>query len=260
MTDAAAATISSTGGPDVGSISPTEWPWRELNQPTPARGSGFQVVIQQHVLDAMRTHGQSNTKVEVCGVMVGRMYHDAAGPYLLIDACIVGDAAHSHAANVTFTSATWTKIHEEMDRLYPDERIVGWYHTHPAFGIFLSEMDVFIQANFFNLPWQVAFVYDPIGGEEGMFVWRNGVPTREPTLTEPAPPDAVVPQLAPVAPEGPSAFDRFFTATLLVFVAILLVLLIIYEIRSAAPPPPGPLGLLQRSANAPWITNRITNR
>jgi len=257
MTDAPAAITSTLpGGPDATGIAPSEGPARDLNQPTTARGAGFQVVIQQHVLDAMHAHGQSNTKVEVCGVMVGRMYHDAAGPYLLIDACIAGDAAHSHAANVTFTSATWTKIHEEMDKLYPDERIVGWYHTHPAFGIFLSEMDIFIQANFFNLPWQVAFVYDPIGGDEGMFVWRNGVPTREPTLAEPAPPRAVVQAIAPVGSQGPSTFDRFFAATLLVFVAILLVLLIIYEIRSAVSPTPGPVGLLQRSANAPWMTNR----
>ena len=52
--------------------------------------------------------------------------------------------------------------------------MIGWYHTHPGFGIFLSDMDVFICDNFFNLPWQVAFVYDPLGGDEGNFVWRAG--------------------------------------------------------------------------------------
>jgi hypothetical protein len=40
-------------------------------------------------------------------------------------------------------------------------------------------MDLFIQDNFFNLPWQTALVYDPKSGEEGAFIWRNGRPVRE---------------------------------------------------------------------------------
>jgi hypothetical protein len=45
-------------------------------------------------------------------------------------------------------------------------------------------MDLFIQDNFFNLPWQLAFVYDPIGGDEGSFVWRAGKSDREPFLVD----------------------------------------------------------------------------
>ena len=37
-------------------------------------------------------------------------------------------------------------------------------------------MDLFIHDNFFNFPWQIAFVYDPLGGDEGSFVWRAGKP------------------------------------------------------------------------------------
>ncbi len=240
--------------PDVSGISVDEWPARELTLHSGTRSDGFQVVYRRDVLDSIHSHGQSNTKVEVCGVLVGRVYRDSAGTYLLVDACIAGEAA-SHAANVTFTGATWSKIHDEMDRLYPEERIVGWYHTHPAFGIFLSEMDVFIQANFFNLPWQVAMVYDPIGGDEGTFVWRNGMPTREPVLCEPAPPATEEPtslkadEFAALE-DRLSVFDRVFVVMLMLFVAILLVLLIIYELRSTAPPPPGPVGWLQWSATA----------
>ena len=71
-----------------------------------------------------------------------------------------------------------------MDKDHPDARIVGWYHTHPGFGIFLSGMDLFIQDNFFNLPWQVAFVYDPTSEEEGLFVWHAGKSEPEPFLLQ----------------------------------------------------------------------------
>jgi proteasome lid subunit RPN8/RPN11 len=57
--------------------------------------------------------------------------------------------------------------------MYPDESavIVGWYHTHPGFGIFLSGMDQFIHQNFFIQLWHVALVLDPVARRSGFFCW-----------------------------------------------------------------------------------------
>ena len=76
------------------------------------------------------------------------------------------------------------RIHETLETKYPGKKIVGWYHTHPGFGIFLSGMDLFIQNNFFNQPWQIATVYDPKAEEEGTFIWRGGKSSRESILVE----------------------------------------------------------------------------
>jgi hypothetical protein len=51
---------------------------------------------------------------------------------------------------------------------------VGWYHTHPDYGIFLSGQDLFIHRNFFDQPLQVAYVVDPIRQTRGFFQWRDG--------------------------------------------------------------------------------------
>ena len=51
---------------------------------------------------------------------------------------------------------------------------MGWYHTHPNFGIFLSHHDLFIHHNFFAQPLQVAYVVDPINQTRGFFQWRDG--------------------------------------------------------------------------------------
>lgn len=180
MSDAAADMLDR----DASAIAAGEWPARELGPVIGGREPRFQVVYRQSVLDEIHLHGQSAKDIEVCGVLVGGGCRDAHGPYLLIEHCIRGTAAASRSTNVTFTAETWQQIQETMDRQHPDRRIVGWYHTHPGFGIFLSEMDVFICEHFFNLPWQSAFVYDPSSGEEGNFVWRGGKPAREPILIE----------------------------------------------------------------------------
>jgi hypothetical protein len=74
---------------------------------------------------------------------------------------------------LTFTHETWEYFHAEIDKKYKDKKIVGWIHTHPNFGIFLSENDRFIQQNFFTDSNQVAYVVDPIQNDEGFFFWIN---------------------------------------------------------------------------------------
>jgi proteasome lid subunit RPN8/RPN11 len=161
------------------------WPIRPFPANVPGRAAGFQVVFAEDVIDDIREHGRSSPQVEVCGVLVGSVYHDDTGPWCHVVANIRGNGAEGRNAQVTFTSDTWAHINTTMDSQYPDERIVGWYHTHPGFGIFLSEMDVFIHQNFFGEPWQIAYVDDPKGGDRGVFVWEKGLAVRRPHLLEP---------------------------------------------------------------------------
>ena len=127
----------------------------------------------QSVINAIKAHGRSSMDKEVCGILVGNLCRDKE-PYLLIDASIEGKFARHQAGSVTFTSETWTYIHSELSEKYPEKRIVGWYHTHPWFGIFLSSMDVFIHENFFGVKWQSAYVFDPLAETEGFFFWHGG--------------------------------------------------------------------------------------
>lgn len=161
----------------------SDWP-NHLFPLSGPRDSATRVVIRQSVLNEIHRHGQSRTDVEVCGVLVGNGYQDPDGTFVYVEASIRGEHAGNQLVQVTFTSETWCHIQEVMDREHVGRRIVGWYHTHPGFGIFLSPMDLFIHENFFGDPEQLALVYDPLGGDEGVFVWRAGQPTREPVLVE----------------------------------------------------------------------------
>ena len=82
--------------------------------------------------------------------------------------------AHSRAATLMFTHDTWAAMTREVDRQFPEQTVLGWHHTHPGFGVFLSVYDQFIHRNFFNQPWQIAMVVDPRRRELGFFQWRSG--------------------------------------------------------------------------------------
>jgi proteasome lid subunit RPN8/RPN11 len=91
-----------------------------------------------------------------------------------VRASIEASNAAQAGTHVTFTQDAWETIYRVKDESYPNERIIGWYHSHPGFGVFLSEHDMFIQRNFFSSPDQVAWVYDPHTDEEGCFGWIDG--------------------------------------------------------------------------------------
>jgi proteasome lid subunit RPN8/RPN11 len=128
------------------------------------------LVVDSEVVRQIRQHSRSSSKTEVCGVLIGK----DRDHHIEVAACIEGQNAEEAGAHVTFTQDTWEHIYAIKDQKYPEQRIVGWYHSHPGFGVFLSDHDTFIHKNFFSSPGQVAWVFDPHSDEEGCFGWVGG--------------------------------------------------------------------------------------
>jgi len=132
------------------------------------------VMIDPDVYAEIKKHAEETVAVEQCGILVGNTCQDDVGKYLVINGSIRGKHARNEGAQVVFTHETWDYIHSQMEAQFKGRAIVGWYHTHPGFGIFLSDMDKFIQDYFFNQPFQVALVIDSTSSKEGLFAWING--------------------------------------------------------------------------------------
>lgn len=147
-------------------------------KPFPEVDHEFRVFVSETAFDQLTARGDADPSREVGGVLVGEVLRDAGGPYVRVDTTIDAVHAGETQTELTFTHSTWEHIHKEMDARHENQRIVGWYHTHPGFGIFLSDQDLFIQKSFFNLPFHIALVYDPKRREHGVFAWRDNAPTR----------------------------------------------------------------------------------
>ncbi len=131
------------------------------------------VGLRQVEADYVYPHVFENADREVGGVLVGRTPRDGGLP--LVTGAIAALQADERRATLTFTQDAWEHVHRTLDAEFPsDEQIVGWYHSHPGFGIFLSEHDLFIHRNFFSGLSQVALVVDPHACTEGVFTWTGG--------------------------------------------------------------------------------------
>lgn len=132
------------------------------------------VLVSRSVVETIWHHAESDTAREVGGILIGRVSRGAGGTLVEIETALPAHHAEAGSAHVTFTHDSWSEWYELLDRQFPGRQIVGWYHSHPNFGIFLSEHDQFIHSNFFTQPWQIAIVVDPVRRDMGCFGWERG--------------------------------------------------------------------------------------
>lgn len=132
------------------------------------------VYIKQDVYKDLEKLANSDTTKELGSIIFGDYCEEHGKTHIIISDYVEAKYTDASAATLTFTHETWDYIHKEHDKRFASKKMVGWQHTHPSYGIFLSNYDMFIQENFFNMPFQIAYVIDPIQNIRGFFQWKNG--------------------------------------------------------------------------------------
>jgi proteasome lid subunit RPN8/RPN11 len=132
----------------------------------------LEVTLEFEALLAMKRHAMRNTNTELGGIVLGhRWISDDPVPQrgVWIRSIIEAEAYESTRASFKFTHDSWTRITEKKRAQFADHEIIGWYHTHPGWGVFLSGHDRFICDHFFPDWFQLAIVLDPIQLCWGLF-------------------------------------------------------------------------------------------
>lgn len=172
--------IESTEQLELQEYSPS---WKEQSNYTLYRKSKQKVVhiaITEENIVQIHQHGISSLD-EIGGALIGQAYSWNKQIFVEILHTIPCHKTLASHAHLTFTTETWRELLHERDRLFPEQIIVGWYHSHPRMGIFLSDMDLFIQQHFFQSPWHVAIVVNAQDSSIGFFGWEQEqiIPLRE---------------------------------------------------------------------------------
>ena len=116
---------------------------------------------------------------EIFGYLIGNILKWKDNFYIVIeDLLFLLGAIHSEKYTTAQIEGTAGKYEKKFQRLKkarnnPSLRILGWWHSHPDFGCFLSTTDVKTQSYFFPESYQVALVIDPIRDELEFFTLDN---------------------------------------------------------------------------------------
>jgi proteasome lid subunit RPN8/RPN11 len=143
---------------------------------SPYEGDGISapvsVLLSQSAYDQAVVHTSSELEFEVGGILVGKWCADpeTSRQYIVVVAALPARFTQQGSVFLTFTQDSLVDIHAKIDEGYPGEEIVGWYHTHPHMGVFLSNYDTWLHNHFFPEPWQVALVIEPFTAVGGFFI------------------------------------------------------------------------------------------
>ncbi len=132
------------------------------------------IYISQSVYKEIHKFTKNKTTNESGGMLVGSVIDEFGKTNIVISGFVEAKFCEATPSTLKFTHETWEYVHKEIERKHNGKKIIGWIHTHPDFGIFLSEYDKFIQQNFFSEEHQIAYVVDPIQHIEGFYFWING--------------------------------------------------------------------------------------
>lgn len=126
------------------------------------------VHISSLALLKMLKHGRAGVPMEVMGLMLGQFVDD----YTIH--CVDVFAMPQSGTSVTVESVDpvfQTQMLDMLKQTGRPEMVVGWYHSHPGFGCWLSSTDINTQSSFEALNARaVAVVVDPIQSVKGKVV------------------------------------------------------------------------------------------
>lgn len=124
--------------------------------------------ISSLALLKMLKHGRAGVPMEVMGLMLGEFVDDYT--VRVIDVFAMpqsGTGVSVEAVDPVFQ----TKMLDMLKQTGRPEQVVGWYHSHPGFGCWLSSVDINTQQSFEALNQRaVAVVVDPIQSVKGKVV------------------------------------------------------------------------------------------
>jgi len=126
------------------------------------------VHVSSLALLKMLKHGRAGVPMEVMGLMLGQFLDEYTIHCVDVFAMPQsGTAVSVEAVDPIFQ----TKMMDMLQQTGRGEMVVGWYHSHPGFGCWLSSTDIQTQSSFEALnPRAVAVVVDPIQSVKGKVV------------------------------------------------------------------------------------------
>jgi len=134
----------------------------------PVPDNGEVIHISSLALLKMLKHGRAGVPMEVMGLMLGTFVDEFT--VQVVDVFAMPQSGTSVTVE-SVDHAFQTRMMEMLKQTGRPEMVVGWYHSHPGFGCWLSSVDTNTQQSFESLnPRSVAVVVDPIQSVKGKVV------------------------------------------------------------------------------------------
>lgn len=131
----------------------------------------YEVYLPVNIASKIYAHFQkeAKNKKEALGLLIGTSNEHNGEKYVQITDYITSENNASRV-HVSFDREAFSNLAAQYNNT--KGIIIGWAHSHPSFGCFLSSTDIQTQQDLFSEEFNIAMVVDPNRREEGFFQTR----------------------------------------------------------------------------------------
>jgi LysM repeat protein/proteasome lid subunit RPN8/RPN11 len=143
--------------------------------PRDYKHSNLKVVFIEGVVEKIFSHATARRDIERFGILVGGVFYDPQSDenWIEIVDMLPAERVRANVASVEVSNEEISYLNTKVDKILAltnqTVRKVGWYHTHPGHGIFMSSTDKTNQKLCYTADWQIALVVDPRQLHYGVF-------------------------------------------------------------------------------------------
>lgn len=131
----------------------------------------FNVYFLKHAFDAALEHAEQKAGdgVEALGLLAGFVYCFNNKKFVVATDYLSAEN-EATAVSVKFSGKAFASLVKQLNALDGEKIVVGWSHSHPGFGCFMSAVDQATQEKYFDEDFHVALVLDPFRRQQEAFV------------------------------------------------------------------------------------------
>lgn len=161
-----------------GEVMPPPCLWQNPKQKIP--NDDFQIYVVVPVYKRILDHLWEDRSIESGGVLVGHAFKSlkegSETTFVIVSGFIRQESQRRSAVHFTVGPDEIQAARAVLAGEYPGLQVVGWYHSHPNHGVFLSGQDMSIVSGIYSATWHIALVIDPVREKEGFFIGGRGEP------------------------------------------------------------------------------------
>lgn len=111
-------------------------------------------------------------------VFTGEIKYQDGIAYIFIRGAVLAENMEAARDHIDFSEDTWADIHNEQEKYFPEQEIVGWFFAQPEVPVIGTE--IFSRAHMKNFGGEkVLMILNPVEREDGFFCYENGELVRQ---------------------------------------------------------------------------------
>ena len=145
-------------------------------------GENYRIYIEDYVYTFLHRAAQAKCQQEedsgILAVFLGENWWQSGTGYTFIRGALLADAGEITEEHIEITQNMWQKIHEEQEKYFEGQEIVGWFLARQSLPMVVSELIGKVHRNQFGGE-KILMLMDTAEQEEAFFRYENNFLVRQ---------------------------------------------------------------------------------